>query len=130
MPLPACSRISIFTSINPSFLSSINVFASVSGISALVVACSSVSSLDGCLSFSKYCEYNAAHVQLAHIRNLPLQLAILSLSLSLCVCVCPWKPTIYNPIRRHRALLLLEMLNDPVRVERVGHLAAELVVDA
>lgn len=42
----------------------------------------------------------------------------------------PWKPTVYNPICRHRALLLLEMLNDPVRLQRVGHLTAELVVDA
>src|SRR5271163_1212657 len=112
MPLPACSRISIFTSINPSFLSSINVFASVSGISALVVACSSVSSLDGCLSFSKYCEYNAAHIQLAYIHNLPPPICH-ALSLSLSVCVCAWKPTVYNPIRHHWALLLLEMLNDP-----------------
>ena len=49
---------------------------------------------------------------------------------SLSPALCPWKPTVYNPIRRHRALLLLEMLNDPVRLERVGYLTAELVVDA
>jgi len=61
--LPFCSRIAIFVSIMPSLRSSINALASSSGIPASDVALSNVSSLDGCFSCSKYCEYRAGKCQ-------------------------------------------------------------------
>lgn len=75
--------------------------ASASGMPASVVAVSSVSSEDGCFSFSKYCEYRATRGQ-----HIPPALVV--------------QLTVDQLVDRLGPLLLLKVLNYAMGIHRIG----------
>lgn len=116
-PFPACSRTKFFTSRRPSFLSSMKALASSSGIPASVVAFNSVSSVEGCLSCWKYCEYKAAHRM--SYACMQASLALLELRL-----------TENDLVGYLRAFLLLEMLDHPMCIHCISNGTTEFEIDA